>query len=66
MNFAFPRLILLPFFCVLLFTSNAQPDKAEAGILKIMEEAPVPDRLHLQIIFRHSYHAIGGKEETIT
>lgn len=41
MQVVFPRLLLLTFFCGRLFTSNAQPDKAAAGIRKIMEEAPV-------------------------
>lgn len=41
MHNALSRLYLLTFFCSLLVTSNAQPDKAEAGIRKIMEEAPV-------------------------
>lgn len=41
MQVASLRLSLLTFFCALLFTTNAQPDKAAAGIRKIMEEAPV-------------------------
>jgi len=41
MYLSFPRLLLLTFFCCLLQTTNAQPDKAAAGIRKIMEEAPV-------------------------
>jgi CubicO group peptidase (beta-lactamase class C family) len=41
MNVASLRLLLLTFFCGLLLTTNAQPDKAAAGIRKIMEEAPV-------------------------
>ena len=64
MNFAFPRLILLPFFCVLLFTSNAQPDKAEAGILKIMEEAPVSG-LSVAVVKNNKLiytHAFGVKD----
>lgn len=35
------RLLVLIFLCGLLITTNAQPDKAAAGIRKIMEEAPV-------------------------
>jgi CubicO group peptidase (beta-lactamase class C family) len=41
MQVAYLRLLLLTFFCGLLNTTNAQPDKAAAGIRKIMEEAPV-------------------------
>lgn len=41
MHVAFLRLLLLTFFCGTIFTTNAQPDKAAAGIRKIMEEVPV-------------------------
>lgn len=41
MQVAFLRLLLMSFFCGLLNTTNAQPDKAAAGIRKIMEDAPV-------------------------
>lgn len=64
MHNALSRLCLLIFFCSLLVTSKAQPDKAEAGIRKIMEEAPVTG-LSVAVVKNNKLiytHAFGVKD----
>jgi len=64
MHITFPRLCLLTFFCGLLITTNAQTDKAEAGILKIMNEAPVTG-LSVAVVKNNKLiytHAFGVKD----
>ncbi len=60
MKITFSRLFLLTFFCGLVISTNAQPDKAEAGIRKIMEEAPVTGLSvavvkNNQLIYTHAF-----------
>lgn len=64
MNVAFTRLLLLALLFGLHVTINAQPDKAEAGIRKIMEEAPVTG-LSVAVVKNNKLiytHAFGVKD----
>lgn len=64
MQVASPRLFLLTLFCGLLISTNAQTDIAEAGIRKIMVEAPVTG-LSVAVVKNNKLiytHAFGVKE----
>lgn len=64
MNVAFTRLLLLALLFGLHVTINAQPDKVEAGIRKIMEEAPVTG-LSVAVVKNNKLiytHAFGVKD----
>ena len=64
MNVAFTRLLLLALLFGLHVTINAQPDKAEAAIRKIMEEAPVTG-LSVAVVKNNKLiytHAFGVKD----